>query len=110
MEHFAENEVVRVTLDGQFIRLKWAPGITITESAAQTAMAEVNRLCGSTSRPMLVDMNPLIVMNKTGKLVDVVLRNNHPFADAASFVVQEAFCLRHGRNYQRGTHRITITP
>lgn len=56
MEPFADGEVVRVTLDGWFVRLKWVEGVSITQESAEGAMAEVNRICGSASYPMLVDM------------------------------------------------------
>ena len=56
VEPFAADELVRVTLDDWLVRLKWAPGVRITESAATTAMADVNRVCGADRYPMLVDM------------------------------------------------------
>ena len=55
-ESFANGKFVKVTLDSDLLRLTWAPGIHITEEAAHTAMAEVNRLAGSSRFPMLVDM------------------------------------------------------
>ncbi|GGM15342.1 DUF7793 family protein [Nakamurella endophytica] len=46
---------VRIDADGS-VRLRWRRGLTITGEAAEAAMAEVNRVCGETRRPMLVDM------------------------------------------------------
>lgn len=51
-----QHEVVSVTLDDELVRLRWAAGVHISEAAARTAMAEVNRLCGDQRHPMLVDM------------------------------------------------------
>lgn len=69
MESFADDEVVHVTLDDWLVRLTWAPGAKITEPAAQTAMAEVNRLCGSTHRPMLVDMTETASVSRAARNV-----------------------------------------
>ena len=72
MEPFAEGAVVHVTLDDWLVRLTWAPGVEITEPAAQTAMAEVNRLCGSTRRPMLVDMTGTASVTRAARNVFTV--------------------------------------
>lgn len=46
-----------LTIDGEgFVILKWPNAVTITGPAAQDAMDEVDRICGETRRPMLVDM------------------------------------------------------
>ena len=46
-----------VALDEQgVVRLIWTAGVDISEDAAQSAMAAVNRVCAGVERPMLVDM------------------------------------------------------
>lgn len=46
-----------VTLDQDgVLRLRWAPGIHISEQAALDAMALVNELCGDNRHPMIVYM------------------------------------------------------
>ncbi len=46
-----------VALDDQgVVRLTWTAGVDISEDAAQSAMAAVNRVCAGVERPMLVDM------------------------------------------------------
>jgi hypothetical protein len=46
-----------LTLDGQgVIQLRWPRGASISESDAETAMRNVNELCGDRFLPMLVDM------------------------------------------------------
>lgn len=46
-----------LTIDDEgFVILKWPAAVTITGPSARHAMDEVNRICGSTRRPMLVDM------------------------------------------------------
>ncbi len=46
---------LRIGDDG-VVRLTWASGVDISESAAQSAMTEVNRICAGVERPMLVNM------------------------------------------------------
>ncbi len=72
MEPFAADEVVRVSIDDWVVRLKWAPGVSLTESDAQKAMAEVNLLCGSTRRPMLVDMTETRSVSRAARHVFTV--------------------------------------
>jgi hypothetical protein len=46
-----------LTIDDEgFVILKWPAAVTITGPSARHAMDEVNRICGATRRPMLVDM------------------------------------------------------
>jgi hypothetical protein len=46
-----------LTLDGQgVVQLRWPRGASISESDAETAMRNVNELCGDRCLPMLVDM------------------------------------------------------
>jgi hypothetical protein len=42
--------------DHGVVRLAWPAGADISEEAAQSAMAAVNRICAGVQRPMLVDM------------------------------------------------------
>jgi hypothetical protein len=48
-------ESLRIDDEG-FVILKWPHAVTITGNSARHAMDEVNRICGDTPRPMLVDM------------------------------------------------------
>ena len=53
----AESRYESLTIDDEgFVRLLWPVGAKITGSSAQQAFDEVNRICGDTRRPMLVDM------------------------------------------------------
>lgn len=46
-----------LTIDDEgFVILTWPRAVTITGPSARHAMDEVNRICGDTRRPMLVDM------------------------------------------------------
>lgn len=58
-----------VVLDGNLVRLQWAPGVNITEDAARTAMAEVNRVCGNHRHPMLVDMTMTASVSRAARTV-----------------------------------------
>ena len=51
----SEFESLSIDDEGMLI-LVWPRGVTITGPAARHAMDEVNRICGDTRRPMLVDM------------------------------------------------------
>jgi hypothetical protein len=42
--------------DEGLVQLHWPAGVKITGPAARSAFDAVNRLCGATRRPMLVDM------------------------------------------------------
>ncbi len=42
--------------EGGILQLRWPRGASISEADAQNAMDRVNDMCGSTRRPMLVDM------------------------------------------------------
>ncbi|WP_091723763.1 DUF7793 family protein [Pseudarthrobacter equi] len=42
--------------EGGILQLRWPRGASISETDAQSAMDRVNEMCGSTRRPMLVDM------------------------------------------------------
>jgi hypothetical protein len=51
------NTLFDLILDAEgLLRLTWARGASITEKDAETAMGEVNTLCGASRHPMLVDM------------------------------------------------------
>ncbi len=53
----AESRYESLTIDDEgFVRLLWPVGAKITGPSAQQAFDEVNRICGDTRRPMLVDM------------------------------------------------------
>lgn len=46
-----------LTIDDEgFVILRWPHAVTITGPSARHAMDEVNRICGGSRRPMLVDM------------------------------------------------------
>ena len=51
----SDYESLVIDDEGMLI-LVWPRGVTITGPAARHAMDEVNRICGDTRRPMLVDM------------------------------------------------------
>lgn len=68
-EAFAQEEPASVTLDGDLVRLRWAPGIHITEAAARDAMAAVNSLCGEERHPMLVDMTLTASVSRAARTV-----------------------------------------
>lgn len=55
VEGSREFESLFIDDEGLLI-LVWPHGATITGPAARHAMDEVNRICGGTRRPMLVDM------------------------------------------------------
>jgi hypothetical protein len=51
------NTLFDLILDAEgLLRLTWARGVSITEADAESAMDEVNALCGASRHPMLVDM------------------------------------------------------
>jgi hypothetical protein len=51
------SEYVSLTIDDEgLIILVWPGGVKITGASARRAFDEVNRICGSVRRPMLVDM------------------------------------------------------
>lgn len=53
----AEESKADLTLDEQgVVQLKWPRGVSITTSDAESAMENVNALCGNRRRPMMVDM------------------------------------------------------
>lgn len=67
-EAFQQHES-SVTLDGHLVRLRWAPGIHITEAAARAAMAEVNSVCGDRRHPMIVDMTLTASVSRAARTV-----------------------------------------
>jgi hypothetical protein len=53
----ADSRYESLTIDDEgFLRLLWPVGAKITGPSAKGAFDEVNRICGGTRRPMLVDM------------------------------------------------------
>jgi len=51
------SEYVSLTIDDEgLLILVWPGGVKITGPSARRAFDEVNRICGSVRRPMLVDM------------------------------------------------------
>jgi len=53
----SSSDYESLTIDDEgLLILVWPRGVTITGPAARHAMDEVNRICGDTRRPMLVDM------------------------------------------------------
>jgi hypothetical protein len=51
------NTLFDLILDTEgLLRLTWARGASITQADAESAMGEVNALCGVNRHPMLVDM------------------------------------------------------
>ena len=53
----ADSRYESLTIDDEgFLRLLWPVGAKITWPSAKEAFDEVNRICGGTRRPMLVDM------------------------------------------------------
>jgi hypothetical protein len=56
-QHPDGPEKGQLSLDGDgVLQLLWPRGASISEADAESAMARVNEMCGSTRRPMLVDM------------------------------------------------------
>jgi hypothetical protein len=51
----SEYESLTISDEG-LILLVWPPGVKITGPSARRAFDEVNRICGTSRRPMLVDM------------------------------------------------------
>lgn len=52
-----EESKADLTLDEQgVVQLRWPRGVSISTSDAETAMRNVNSLCGTSHYPMLVDM------------------------------------------------------
>lgn len=66
---FQQQESATVSMDGDLVRLRWAPGIHITEAAARSAMAAVNELCGAERHPMLVDMSLTASVSRAARTV-----------------------------------------
>ncbi|MET0864059.1 MAG: STAS/SEC14 domain-containing protein [Nakamurella sp.] len=59
-----------LTIDDEgFLILKWPTAVTITGPAARQAMNEVNRICGGTERPMLVDMATTKSVSREARVV-----------------------------------------
>ncbi|WP_205843760.1 hypothetical protein [Nakamurella deserti] len=63
------NDDVIVTVVDDIILLKWTEGITITEDAARTAAAFVNRISADRRRPMIVDMTRTAAVTRQARTV-----------------------------------------
>jgi hypothetical protein len=59
-----------VSEDGDgLIRLRWAPGVTITGDLAREAVAAVDRICAGRRQPMLVDMAATAAVTRDARAV-----------------------------------------
>ncbi|GAA1280847.1 DUF7793 family protein [Arthrobacter pascens] len=64
------NTLFDLTLEAEgLLRLTWARGASITEEDAESAMGEVNRLCGASRHPMLVDMATTAEVSRAARSV-----------------------------------------
>jgi|SRR5664279_3017292 len=52
-----------------FVRLWWAPGVTITGDLAREAVAALDRVCAGQRRPMLVDMTATGQLTRAARVV-----------------------------------------
>jgi hypothetical protein len=61
---------MKVSLDADdFIRLWWAPGVTITGELAHEAVDAVETICAGRKRPMLVDMTGTGNLTRAARVV-----------------------------------------
>ncbi|MFJ5698512.1 STAS/SEC14 domain-containing protein [Arthrobacter sp. NPDC093139] len=64
------NTLFDLILDAEgLLRLTWARGASITEADAESAMEEVNALCGARCHPLLVDMATTAVVSRGARAV-----------------------------------------
>ena len=66
----SSSDFESLTIDDEgMLILVWPHGVSITGPAARHAMDEVNRICGTTRRPMLVDMATTKSVSREARVV-----------------------------------------